>query len=278
MIESASIDRPELPVEPPRRVDVTALEELDLLLHLPPDEVRVDADATDPSELQERLDEVVVSGVEVEACPLDDVSRLGRIGGRLLDGGDRRDLRERRDRLGRHVDDAALRDVVRDQRPVARLGDRAEVRDDPPLGRLVVVRRDHEEAVDPELVGAAREVNGVAGVVRPRPGDHRRSPAHGLDGGREEGQLLVVRERRRLARRAGHDDAVRAVVDEVAGEALERVEIDRAVRRERRDHGRQDLAEHAVIVARPPDARSCGTDPPVGGTAPAPTGRLRGRP
>ena len=57
----------------------------DLLLHLRADDVRVDADAADAAELEERLDEVVVAGVEVEA-ELDDVPRLVEVVVRLLDG------------------------------------------------------------------------------------------------------------------------------------------------------------------------------------------------
>ena len=65
------------------------------------------------------------------------------------------DLREPRDRRRLGVDDDARRDVVEDDRPVGRGGDRLDVRHDPALRRLVVVRRDDEEPVDADLAARA---------------------------------------------------------------------------------------------------------------------------
>src|SRR5207248_3873961 len=76
----------------------------------------------------------------------------------------------------------------------------------------------------------------------------------GNDGGaipdrpeRDADQLepLVVGEGRRLARGAGDDEPVRAVLDEVVRERGEAVEVDRSVRAERRGDRRQDFAEHS---------------------------------
>ena len=52
-----------------------------------------------------------------------------------------------------------------------------------------------------------------------------------LGDGRPQAQLLVVGEGGRLARGAGHDQGVVAVVLEVAGQRLRTVEIERASRR-----------------------------------------------
>ena len=71
------------------------------------------------------------------------------------------------------------------------------------------------------------------------------SVADRLDGGAEEIEPLVVGERRALAGRAGDDEPVRAVLDEMTREALERVEVDRPVLPERRHDRRQDMTEHA---------------------------------
>ena len=65
----------------------------------------------------------------------------------------------------------------------------------------------------------------------------------------EQVEPLAVRQRRALAGRPGDDDAVRAVLDEVARERLERVEVDAAVGVERRDHRRQHVAEHVEVYA-----------------------------
>ena len=103
-------------------------------------------------QLQERQQEVVVAGVEGELRLGEDAPSLAGIGRRLLDRRDVRDLGELRERLGLEVDDDPLRDVVDDDRPVGGGRDRLGMSHDPARGRLVVVRRDDEEAVDAELV------------------------------------------------------------------------------------------------------------------------------
>ena len=65
-----------------------------------------------------------------------------------------------------------------------------------------------------------------------------------VDGGRVEREPLVIGQCGRLARRPGDDEAVRAVVDQIAGELAKTVEIDRPVGLERRDDGGQYLAQH----------------------------------
>ena len=177
--------------------------------------------------------------------------------------------REPRDRLRLDVDDDARRDVVDDDRPVARLRDRLEVRDDPALRRLVVVRRDDEERRRAELVRRLGQVDRVRGRVRAGAGDDRRLVADRLERGADQVEPLVVGERRALAGRAGDDDAVRAVLDEMARERLERVEVDAAVVVERRDHRRQDVAEHAGSVRVILDGRWRGSSSSTApGTAP----------
>ena len=90
-------------------------------------------------------------------------------------------------------------------------GDRLEVPDDPAQRRLVVVRRHDEEAVDAELVRPLGQVDRVRGRVRAGAGDDGRAVADLVDGGLVQLEALVVRERRRLARRPGDDEPVRAV-------------------------------------------------------------------
>ena len=121
------------------RVVLARLPEPDQLLHLRPDHVRVHADAADAAELEERQDQVVVAGVEVEVR-LDDVLRLRQVVVRLLDGANVLDLGEPRDRLGLDVDHDPAGDVVDDDRLVGGRRDRFEVRHDPALRRLRVVR------------------------------------------------------------------------------------------------------------------------------------------
>ena len=127
--------------------------------------------------------------------------------------------------------------------------DRLEVLDNAARRRLRVVRRDDEEAVDADLVSLLREVHRLGGRVRTGAGDHGRPFSDGADGDAEELEPLVLRERRRLARRARDDETIRAVVDEMVRKRCKAVEVHRAVLAERRDDGGQDLAEHEVIVA-----------------------------
>ena len=83
-----------------------------------------------------------------------------------------------------------------------------------------------------------------------------RSPTASI-AARKQLEPLAVLERRALARRAGDDEAVGAVVDEVAAERLERVVVDRARLVERRHDRGEDSAEHAHHRSR----RYCGAWP-----------------
>ena len=219
----------------------------DLLGDLRADDVRVHADAADRAELEEREDDVVVAGIEVEPR-FEDVASLreARVG--LLHGADRRDLGEPRDRLGLDVHDDAARDVVGDDRPVARAGDRLEVSDDPRLRRLDVVRRHHEEGVGAEGVRAFGQLDRMSGRGRAGVRDDRRVVADRLDSGADEIETFRVVERRALAGRARDDDPVRTVIDQVPRECLEGVVVDSTVVAERRDDRRQDRTEHGSIV------------------------------
>ena len=100
------------------------------------------------------------------------------------------------------------RNVVDDDRPVADVGDRAEVLDDASGGGLVVVRRDDEEPVYTELVRFSRQVDGVGGGVGAGAGDDGRPAAERVDGDPEQLEPLVVRERWALPGRPRDDDPV----------------------------------------------------------------------
>src|SRR5262249_9124124 len=95
--------RAQLLVQRARGFDITGAEQPDHLLHLRADDMRVHANAAEAADLQEREDDVVVSGVEVESG-LDDRARLSDVRVRLLDGADVRDLREFGDGPGLEVE------------------------------------------------------------------------------------------------------------------------------------------------------------------------------
>ena len=90
----------------------------------------------------------------------------------------------------------------------------------------------------------------MRGRVRPRPGDHGRPVADLVDRRRVEVEPLLVGERRRLARGAGHDEAVGAVGDEVSREPAEAVQVEGPVGPEGCDDRGQDLAQHGRIILR----------------------------
>ena len=125
---------------------------------------------------------------------------LVEIGVGLLDGVDGLDLGEPADRLGLDVHDHARGDVVGDDRAVGGLGDRLEVRDDPALRRLVVVRRDDEQRVDAERGGLLGEMDRVRGRVGAGAGDDGGAVADRFDRGAEEVEPLGVGQGRALAR------------------------------------------------------------------------------
>ena len=91
------------------------------------------------AQLEERQEDVVVSGVECEA-ELDDAARILEIVPSLLDGDDVRDLRQLGKRLDTDQVHDAGRDVVVDDRLVRHGRDRLDVLDDPAGRWLVVVR------------------------------------------------------------------------------------------------------------------------------------------
>src|SRR5437764_7002270 len=146
------VDRFELLVDLSRRLGVALSERADHRLDLRSADVRVHTNTTDPAELEERQDEAVVPRVEIKLGVVDDAPRLDEVVIRLFDRSNGRDPGELDHGLGLDVDHDPAGDVVDDDRPVADVGDRAEVLDDPAGGRLVVVRGDDEEPVYTELV------------------------------------------------------------------------------------------------------------------------------
>jgi hypothetical protein len=93
----------------------------------------------------------------------------------------------------------------------------------------------------PSAVASLGEVHRVRRVVGARAGDDRDGDR--LDDRREQAEPLVVGEHRRLAGGAGDDEAVVAVVLQVAGQAAGLVEVERTVVVERGDHRGEDTTE-----------------------------------
>src|SRR3954454_4404979 len=113
--------------------------------HLLADDVAGDADAADAADVERAGEYVVVSGVDAEAVDGREVRVVG-----LLDVVDALDLGELGDHVVGHVERRAAGDVVEDHRPVGRARDLLEVAAQAAPVRLVVVRRDRQDRVDPE--------------------------------------------------------------------------------------------------------------------------------
>ncbi len=188
--------------------------------------------------------QAVVAAVQVEA-----VGHLGHEAGRarrvlrgVLHADHRRDLAgEAHQHLGVHLPSCADRDVVDQERQVGGVTHGPEVRLEPGLAGAVVVRGDHEQAVDAGLGGPRRQLDGVPGVEAARSGHERhgdRLPHRG-----PEVDRLVVGQRRGLAGGAGQHQAVGALVDQPRGQRRGTVQVQRQVVVERRDHGHQHRSE-----------------------------------
>ena len=123
-----------------------------------------------------------------------------------------------RDRLGLDVDDDAARDVVDDDRLVGRGRDRLEVRHDARAAAACCSTASRRGTRRRRARAPARS-GGPSGACRRCRCRRRRSRGRRpRRRGRVELEPLVVGERRRLAGRAGDDEPVGAVVDEVARE------------------------------------------------------------
>src|SRR3954447_14085649 len=144
-------------VQARRGLEVAVLVAPNHLLGLHAPYVRMHTDPADGAELEEREDQVVVAGVEIEA-EARDLPRLFEVVVRLLHGSNVLDPSQLLDRCRLDVDDDAARDVVDDDRLVGARRDLLEVPHDGALRRLGVVRRHDEEAVDAEGVSALREL------------------------------------------------------------------------------------------------------------------------
>ncbi len=153
--------------------------------------------------------------------------------------------------VDRHA--GAVRDVVEHHRQAGGVGDRGEVPQQAGLRRLVVVRRDHEQAVRAGLLGARAASSIVCRVsLVPTPATTlARSPTASTTA-RTRRLLLGVGGGRRLAGGAvDHQPVVALLVDQVGGERGGAVEVERAVGGERRHHRGEQPAERrgAPVVA-----------------------------
>ena len=165
------------------------------------------------------------------------LARPHHVRGRVLYAHDVLDFIELRHRVDGHVDHRAAGDVVDQDRQAGALGDRAEMRVEAVLGRLVVIRRDDQQAVRAVLLGLTRERDRLRGRVRARASDHRAAATRLLDAPAHDIVMLVMAHRRTLARGADGHEPVRSFGDLPVDQAAERALVELAVAHRRHKRG-----------------------------------------
>ena len=114
------------------------------------------------------------------------------VAGRVLHADDVGKLAQPFHRVDRHVDDAAGRDVVNDDRDPDRVVDGLEVLVKPFLRRLVVVGGHDENGVGAGALGVHRQGDRFGGVVRARSRDDGNASARLVDADVDDAAVLVV--------------------------------------------------------------------------------------
>ena len=163
----------------------------------------------------------------------------------VLDADDVLQLVQPLHRIHGHVDHAARRDVVDDDRNADRIVDRPEMLIKPFLGRLVVIGRHDQHRVGAGLLGVAGELDRLVRVVRAGAGDHRHAAARLVDADVDGAAVLLVAQRRALAGGADRHQPVRAGRDLPVDQSAERRLVDFPVL-EGSDQGR-----HRSVKLRP---------------------------
>src|SRR5271165_2552580 len=236
-------------VQAPGPLDVARQVGGDHVAHLAAHPVGGHADHPDRPHGQQRQRQRVVAAVELEGVGglHQEAGRSGHVARRVLDGHHVRYVAHQgEDGLGGDPAPGAHRDVVEDDRQVGGGGHRGEVGPQAGLGRPVVVRGDHQHAVDPGVGGRPGGLDRVGRVVGPGAGQHR--DGHRLGHHPPQVGRLGVGQDRALPGRPGQHQAVAAVVDQPAGQLDGGVEVDRPGVVERRDHGRDDPPETWRLV------------------------------
>ena len=164
--------------------------------------------------------------------------------GGLLDAGDIGHLRKPQDGVVREIGDRARRHVVKQDRDVARLGDRLEVAVEAFLRRLVVVRHHRERVRGARLLGELRELDRFARGIAAGARDHRHPSLRRGEGRFDEAAVLVDVDGRRLAGRADDDDPRSAILNVEIDQPAQRGQIERSAATHRRRDRDETAGQH----------------------------------
>ena len=206
-------------------------------------DVGPDRDHARTAEREDGHDHVVVAGVHAEVVGevLRHRARVRDVARGLLDAHDVGVRAEARDVVLRDGAARATGDVVEDHGQVHVVEHGEEVLVDAFLVGLVVVRGDEQQAVDAQLGQTAGLGQRLVRGVGARAADHGDAAGDILDHALGHGVVLGVGHRRRLARRAEHEDAVGVILQVEVDQAVERGEVDLPILIERGDE-RDDRA------------------------------------
>ncbi len=174
-----------------------------------------------------KLNKILATGETLPRHPADVV-------GRILDADDIRQFRQPRHGLDRHVDHAAARNVVDNNRDLDGIVQRLEVLIEPLLGRLVIIGRHHQCGVRAHLPGMLAEPNGFLRGIRTASGNNRDPAGNRLNTDLGHAPMLGMGQGRRFARGSAGYDTGAALRDLPFDQIAECVFIHRALS-ERRD-------------------------------------------
>ena len=156
---------------------------------------------------------------------------------RILDAQDARMLGEDVQCRIRKRDARTTRNVIEHDGQVGRIRHGAHVRTQALLGRTIVVRGHDEQTIRSVLLGTLADTHRVRSVIRTRTTQDERAIPHRLTDGVRQVILLRLVSRRRLTRRAGQQDRVASLVDQLDRQALRGWQINLTGGGHRRDHG-----------------------------------------
>ena len=105
------------------------------------------------------------------------------------------------------------------------------------LRRLVVIRRDGENAIGAHRLDLGSEFDHLSGVVAARARQHRHAALGFFERDLHHAQMFLVRERGTFARRSARHQEVDAFFDLPLYQRSKRVLVERPVLAERGDHG-----------------------------------------
>lgn len=165
-----------------------------------------------------------------------------KVAGGVLDADDGREGGKPAHCVGQQVDTGAAWHIVENDRDGRRLRDGGEVAVETLLARSVVIGRDDERRIRAAFGGGERRQDRFQRAVRAGTGDDRYFAGNNFHRAARHREVLVRRQRRRLAGGAADRDAVYALVELPANEEIETGHVDRSLA-ERCRQGRDGALE-----------------------------------